>query len=287
MALTQATGALALVSGHGKVSAHTCSISGTSAEITATGAGDLPIDAAALGQLDELQLNLTADSVQVFVPLTETERKLTISVKLAANTSTRLYLLARGPARNLQLVINAVDHARAGVYSLLDDAAAHFIYEANVQSGAEVTFTGLTRAQGKTVTGIEVNVRHVAANGRTEQKFYSYARDTAQISFTGRIAVDPGASGTEAHQLHRGIALSPGARIDAQPFLNIMHDDVRCTHGSTVGFIDEEALAYLMARGLGRNVAEQILIHSSERQFFDLVPTGEAREFYGVKEEQL
>lgn len=287
MALMQEAQTIALVSGPDKVSAHTCTVSGRVAEISVSGTGDLSLDAGALAGLDELRLNISADAVQVFLPLAPAEKRLLVSVDLSANAGARIFLLSRGPARDLQVVVGAVNHARADLYSLLDDTAAHFVYEANVHKAAQVTFTGLTRAQGKTATGIEVNVRHLAGNSRTEQKFFSYARDTSQISFTGRIAVDPGASGTEAHQLHRGVALSPGARIDAQPFLNIMHDDVRCTHGSTVGFIDEEALAYLMARGLERTVAEQILIHSSERQFFDLVPAGAAREFYGFAEEQL
>jgi Fe-S cluster assembly protein SufD len=287
MTLAQTKTALISVSGHGQVSAHTCRISGNKGEIALAGAGTLPLDAPALAELDELQLDVTADLVQVFIPLAASEKKLTVILNLATNTNTRLYLLARGPARNLQLIINAAEQACAAMFALLDDAAAHFIFEANVHSGSEVTFNGLTRTQGKTVTAIEVNVRHLSGNSRTDQKFYSYARDTSHISFTGRITVVPGASGTEAHQLHRGMALSPGARIDAQPFLNILHDDVRCTHGSTVGFIDKTALAYLMSRGLGRDVAERILIHSFERQFFDLMLSSEAREFYGVKGDEL
>jgi Fe-S cluster assembly protein SufD len=287
MELMQEIQTIALVSGQGMVSAHTCRISGRVAEISATSPGDLRLEAGVLAQVDELRLNISADPVQVFLPLVSAEKKLHVSVDLTANASARLFLLSTGRSRNLQTVINALDHSRAEVFSLLDDTAAHVIFEANVHAGTQVSFTGLTRTQGTTATAIEVNVRHLQGNSRTEQKFFSYARDTSQISFTGRIAVDPGASGTEAHQLHRGVALSAGARIDAQPFLNIMHDDVRCTHGSTVGFIDEEALAYLMARGLGRSVAEQILIHSSERQFFDLVPAGAAREFFGFAEEQL
>ncbi|GAB4445499.1 MAG: hypothetical protein OHK0011_27270 [Turneriella sp.] len=287
MALIEEIQSIALVFGQGKVPAHTCRVSGRVADLTVSGTGDLSLDAGALSGLQELRLSITADAVNVFLPLSAAEGKLLVSVDLAANAGASLFLLSRGSTRDLQVVVEAVNHARADLYSLLDDTAARFLFEANVQEAAQVTFTGLTRAQGKTVTGIEVNVRHLAGNSRTEQKFFSYARDTSQISFTGRIAVDPGASGTEAHQLHRGVALSPGARIDAQPFLNIMHDDVRCTHGSTVGFIDEEALAYLMARGLDRTVAEQILIHSSERQFFDLVPAGAAQKFYGFAEEQL
>lgn len=287
MAATQEAQTSALVSWPGGKSAHTCSLSGRVADIAATGGEDLSLERDLLAQIDELRIDIGTEALQIFLPLDAAEQKLLVSIELAVNASARLFVLARGPARSLQLSMNAADRARADIYLLLDDAPAHFICEANVHAGTEVIFTGLTRTHGETVTGIEVNVRHRAGNSRTDQKFYSYARDTSQISFTGRITVDPGAGGTEAHQLHRGIALSAGARIDAQPFLNIMHDDVRCTHGSTVGFIDEGALAYLMARGIGRDPAEQILIRSSERQFFDRVPAGAARAFFAIQEEQL
>ncbi len=285
--MTQATASPALVSPRDHNADHVCKLVERSAEISIKGAGNIPLDPTALGQLNQLRLNIAAESVEVFLPLTQSDTQLHVSANIANGASAGFYLLSRGPVRETQFSIHAADLARADFYSLLDDASMHLVCEAQVNTGAEVKFTGLTRARAKTITRIEINVRHVAGNSRTDQKFYSYARDNAQISFTGRITVNPGASGTEAHQLHRGIALSAGARIDAQPFLNIMHDDVRCTHGSTVGFIDEEALAYLMARGLERTVAEQILIHSSERQFFDLIPAGEARKFYGIPEEQL
>ncbi len=287
MALAQQTQTISLVAGQSRSPGHTCNVTGKQAQIGLTEPGDVYLESSVLSQLETLSVEVTSGIVQVFLPLTMAEAALAVSMHLAANAAAKIFLLARGPARDLQLTVKADEHAHFDLYSLLDDTAARFTYEASVQAGTEATFTGLTRTQSTTATAIEVNVRHLAGNSRTGQKFYSYARDTSQISFTGRITVEPGASGTEAHQLHRGVALSAGARIDAQPFLNIMHDDVRCTHGSTVGFIDEEALAYLMARGLARSVAEQILIHSSERQFFDLVPAGPAREFFGITEEQL
>ena len=287
MPLAQQTQTISLVAGQSRSPGHTCNVTGKQAQIRLTEPGEVYLEGSVLSQLETLSLNITSGIVQVFMPLTAADGALAVNIHLAAHAAAKIFLLARGPARDLQLTVKADEHTRFDLYSLLDDTAGRFTYEASVRAGTEATFTGLTRTQSTTATAIEVNVRHLAGNSRTEQKFYSYARDASQISFTGRITVDPGASGTEAHQLHRGIALSAGARIDAQPFLNIMHDDVRCTHGSTVGFIDEEALTYLMARGLARSVAEQMLIHSSERQFFDYVPEGPAREFFGITEEEL
>jgi Fe-S cluster assembly protein SufD len=287
MALMQQEQSFTLLSPREHVAEHTCRISDRAAQIEAGGMGDLFLETRALSKLDELELNIGAEHVQVFLPVSAAETTLEITVNLSPGANALLFLLSRGTARALQVTMNAYDHSQAKVFSLLDDTATRASFAVMVRAGGEVSLTGLTRTQGTTATAIEVSVRHLQGNSRTEQKFFSYARDTSQIRFTGRIVVDPGASGAEAHQLHRGLTLSAGARIDAQPFLNILHDDVRCTHGSTVGFIDEEALAYLMARGLGRSVAEQILIHSSERQFFDLVPAGAAREFFGFSEEPL
>lgn len=240
-----------------------------------------------IARLQNLTIEVLARGTRVFIPLTGAAGPLKITVNIAAGGETGIYLNAEAAAREITTIFELAKNSSLSFFSLLTDSNAQLACDATIYEGAEAVFTGLTRTAGEAKTRIEVNVHHVEGSGRTQQRFYSYARDNSAISFTGRIEVEPGAGGTEAHQLHRGVTLSHGARIDAQPFLNIRHDDVRCTHGSTVGFIDEDALAYLMARGLTREHAETMLIHSSERQFFDALPQGAARDFYSFREHEL
>ena len=74
--------------------------------------------------------------------------------------------------------------------------------------------------------------------------------DHARSSFSGEIIVRPGAAATDAHQSSRNLVLSPNAEADTRPWLQILADDVRCTHGATVGRLDDEALFYLRSRGI-------------------------------------
>ena len=78
--------------------------------------------------------------------------------------------------------------------------------------------------------------------------------------FRGVIRVHPGAQGTDAYQTIRNLLLSPKARADSLPNLEIEADDVRCSHGATVGQLDAEAKFYLMSRGLDRVQAERLVV---------------------------
>jgi Fe-S cluster assembly protein SufD len=79
------------------------------------------------------------------------------------------------------------------------------------------------------------------------------------------IYVAEGAQHIDGYQANRNLLLDPDARSDSIPGLEILNDDVRCTHGSTIGKIDEEQLFYLLSRGIPRPEAEQLVIHG----FFD------------------
>ena len=82
----------------------------------------------------------------------------------------------------------------------------------------------------------------------------------ARCAYTGRIAIDRGAAGSEATQQNRNLLLSNKARASSIPELEILTDDVSCSHGATVSPIDEEQLVYLQSRGLSRQRATQLIV---------------------------
>ena len=94
----------------------------------------------------------------------------------------------------------------------------------------------------------------------------------------GMIYVAPGAQKTDGYQANRNLVLSRAARADSIPGLEIMADDVRCTHGATVGKIDPEELFYLQSRGIPTKDAERLLVEG----FFD--PVVQRIPFEGVRE---
>jgi Fe-S cluster assembly protein SufD len=82
----------------------------------------------------------------------------------------------------------------------------------------------------------------------------------SRAAFRGVIRVHPGAQGTDAYQTNRNLLLSDEARADSLPNLEIEADDVKCSHGATVGQLDSETLFYLLSRGLSRQQAERLVV---------------------------
>ncbi len=105
-----------------------------------------------------------------------------------------------------------------------------------------------------------VNVEHAAPKCTSNQLFKGVLDDLSTGAFNGRIMVRPGAQGTLAYQKCNNILLTDDAKMNTKPQLEIYADDVKCSHGATVGQIDEEALFYMRSRGIGKNEARLMLM---------------------------
>lgn len=106
---------------------------------------------------------------------------------------------------------------------------------------------------------------HLLPHGKSDLLYKGALKDHAYSVFRGLIRVNPGAQKSDAYQQNRNLLLSPHAHADSIPELEIEANDVRCTHGATVGPIEEEAVFYLMARGIPRPEAERLITEG----FFD------------------
>jgi Fe-S cluster assembly protein SufD len=113
---------------------------------------------------------------------------------------------------------------------------------------------------------------HVADHTTSDLLFKGALRGRSRTVFRGLIRVEPGAQQTDAYQANRNLLLSDKAKADSMPILEIQADDVRCTHGATVGQLDEEQLFYLKSRGLPRVAAEQIIVEGFFAEVLDKVP---------------
>lgn len=107
-----------------------------------------------------------------------------------------------------------------------------------------------------------VFITHAAERCESRQVFKKVLRDTARGVFQGKILVKPNAQKTDGYQISQGLLLDPNADFRAKPELEIYADDVVCSHGSTVGAVDETALYYLRARGIPLREAEDLLVMS-------------------------
>jgi Fe-S cluster assembly protein SufD len=118
---------------------------------------------------------------------------------------------------------------------------------------------------------------HNALHTTSDLLFKGALKDQSRSVWQGMIYVAPGAQKTDGYQANRNLVLSPGARADSIPGLEILADDVRCTHGATVGQMEEEHIFYLLSRGLNRAEAERLLVDG----FFD--PVLQRIPFEGVR----
>ncbi len=135
------------------------------------------------------------------------------------------------------------------------------IYEIQLNGeGAEATITGIFEANGKEQKNITVIINHQAAHTRSNTLLKGVARDTAQVSFTGRIIVAENCPDTNAFLTERILLLSDTAKAEAIPELEILTDDVKCSHAASISHIPEEQLFYLKSRGVPHKEAEALIM---------------------------
>lgn len=143
--------------------------------------------------------------------------------------------------------------------------------------GADVELDGLYVAAHAQHLDHHTFVDHRQPNGTSRQLYKGILDGTARTVFDGRVAVRRGAQKTSAHQENRNLLLSAEALAYTKPSLNIDADDVRCSHGATVGQLDEEPLFYLRSRGIDERTARSILTYAFGREVLDRLPVDDLR----------
>lgn len=115
---------------------------------------------------------------------------------------------------------------------------------------------------------------HLEPNTGSDLLYKGALDGDSRAVFRGIIRVHPGAQRTDAYQTNRNLLLSPGARADSLPNLEIEADDVKCSHGATIGELDAEAKFYLMSRGLDRTQAERLVVLGFLAEVLTRLPLG-------------
>ena len=126
----------------------------------------------------------------------------------------------------------------------------------------EVQAHGLYMGDGEQQTDNYIFVDHAFPNCHSRELFKGILDDTARGAFNGHVLVRDGATKTEAYQSNNNILISDKAFINTKPFLEIYNDDVKCSHGSTIGQLDEQALFYIRSRGISLRTARTLLLYA-------------------------
>jgi Fe-S cluster assembly protein SufD len=128
--------------------------------------------------------------------------------------------------------------------------------------GADVSFDGLYLAgEGQHIDN-HTQVDHRVGPATSKQEYRGILNGKCRCIWNGKAIVHQGADGTDADQTNHNLLLSDKAEIDAKPELEIYTDEVKCSHGTTVGQLDDASLFYLRSRGLDKDHATQILTHA-------------------------
>lgn len=144
--------------------------------------------------------------------------------------------------------------------------------------GADFELSGVGICTSSEKVRISVEVDHNVPRCSSSQLFKSIVGGTARSEFNGRIVVAEDAQKTEAYQANHSLLLSEGARVDTKPQLEIYADDVKCSHGATVGKLNEDEQFYMRSRGISLEEARFLQMVSFVSSVFDIVPDVERRE---------
>lgn len=185
-----------------------------------------------------------------------------------------------GPAARLSIFEAVLGPDARLAADLLTAGAAWVRHEVLVRlegRGSRAVLRGLTLGRGEAHLDVHTFVDHAAPEATSEQLFKGVASGRSTLVYNGSVLVREGAKGTDARQTNRNLALTDEVTVFSEPRLEIYHDDVRCTHGSATGPLDEEGVFYLRSRGLEEAEARRIILGAFVAEVFPPeTPLGEA-----------
>jgi Fe-S cluster assembly protein SufD len=169
---------------------------------------------------------------------------------------------------NLDWIFGAIGSRLTKNFSELDLAG----------EGAQGRMSGFYFTDGNQHLDHDTQQNHLAPHTTSDLLFKGALKGRSRSVWQGMIYVAPGAQKTDGYQANRNLVLSDGARADSIPGLEILADDVRCTHGATVGKLEQEPIFYLKSRGIPQAEAEKIVVEGFFDPIFQRIP------FEGVRE---
>jgi Fe-S cluster assembly protein SufD len=179
----------------------------------------------------------------------------------------RHYRIQRESERAFHVGTTEVRQGRGSLYKSFSfatgaDLARINIYTDLAGEGAEVWLDGLYMVTGDQHVDHQTRIRHLQPNCPSHEVYKGILDDASHGVFNGKVFVDPIAQKTDGKQTNNNLLLSDRAHVDTKPQLEIFADDVKCTHGATVGRIDELALFYMKSRGIDGPTARRLLTYA-------------------------
>jgi Fe-S cluster assembly protein SufD len=201
-----------------------------------------------------------------------------------ANANVEHYLIEREHRKSCNFSTLRIEHARNANVSSHSLLAGGALVRNNVHpvlsgEGSECLINGLFVGAGNQHLDNYMLVEHASPHCASRQFYNGILDQRAHGVFHGRIIVHKNAQKTDAKQTNRNLLLTDEAQIDTKPQLEIYADDVKCTHGATIGQIEENALFYLRARGISEEEAHHLLLEAFAGECLIRMKPGPARDY--------
>ena len=186
------------------------------------------------------------------------------------------YKIQRESVESFHVGTVQVEQGRDSVYHSFSYAGGAALSRTNVYTrlagdGAEARLNGLYMVDGSQHADHQTFVEHIAPGCASRELYKGILDGSSHGVFNGKVYVDPLAQKTDGKQTNHSLLLSDHARVDTKPQLEIFADDVKCTHGATVGRLDENALFYMKSRGIGADNARALLTYAFAAEVLETI----------------
>jgi len=225
------------------------------------------------------------DYVVLYQPRWQEEAHFTNAVTeiaLADNARVNHIRIQREGAQAFHIADCAVSVGRSSNYQSVSIAMGAQIsrYNLNVllAEGAECAVDGLALIAANQLADTHTTIDHAQPHGVSRQLHKCIVGGSAHAVFNGKIMVRQGAQRTDSQQSSRNLLLTGKAHVDTKPQLEIFADDVKCTHGATIGQLDSEEVFYLKSRGLSDSVARNLLTYAFGAEIIERIPVASLKQ---------
>jgi len=189
-----------------------------------------------------------------------------VQIFVAENASVTHYRVQKESAESFHVGTTEIILKRGSFYNSTNinlgaRISRHDIHLKFTEEGAEAFVDGLYMLNGDQHHDTHSEIDHALPNCVSHQTYKGVLNDKSRGVFNGKVFVRENASGTDAQQSNKNLLLSNDARVDTKPQLEIFNDDVKCSHGATVGQLEDEELFYLLSRGLNETLAKNLLTY--------------------------
>lgn len=193
------------------------------------------------------------------------------------------YKLQRESTSGFHVGTTAVRQGRTSNYVSFSFATGAALSRTNICTtldgeAATCTLNGLYMVDGRQHVDHQTKIEHVQPHCPSHEVYKGILDGESHGVFNGKVYVHPEAQKTDGKQSNNNLLLSDKARIDTKPQLEIFADDVKCTHGATVGRLDEVGLFYMKSRGIGDERARQLLTYAFAADVLEMIELDELRE---------